>query len=110
MKIRIKILIINVCVVLFAVLSLTYLWYPYFYEREGVLGVEIFVGSVFAIGLFSALARTVLLEFFVLGGLDELNAETGRLKASVTNLSLGLIMTDHRNNLVIINKRAREIL
>ena len=110
MKIRTKIFLINICVVILAVMVLGCLWYPYFYEKEGLTGLELFVGSVFAVGVFSVLARMALLEFFVLGGLDELNAETGRLKASVTNLSLGLIMTDHRSNLVIINKRAREIL
>lgn len=41
---------------------------------------------------------------------EELNAEKARLKASVGNLSLGFIMTDTQNKILLINQRARQIL
>jgi signal transduction histidine kinase len=41
---------------------------------------------------------------------EQLNAEKARLKASVSNLSLGFIMTDAQNNIIILNDPARHIL
>ena len=40
----------------------------------------------------------------------ELSMEKARLQASVTNLSLGFIMTDQQNNILLINDSAKAIL
>ncbi len=41
---------------------------------------------------------------------QQLNAEKARLKASVSNLSLGFVMTDPQNNILLMNDQARHIL
>lgn len=49
-------------------------------------------------------------EKLVVERTQQLSMEKARLNASVTNLSLGFIMTDPRNNILLMNDRARMIL
>ena len=49
-------------------------------------------------------------EKLVVERTQQLSMEKARLNASVTNLSLGFIMTDPQNNILLMNDRARMIL
>ncbi len=181
MKLRTKILTINIAALAVLLVVITSLTAPYILRSSGESSLHIFVIVSLLVGLASITVSTVLFERLVIRGIvdltqrvnhikdyrsfyealhiaghdevaalasaidmmlkrivsstneigqlneqlqeekdsveqlitrrtEQLNAEKARLHASVSNLTLGFIMTDTNGGILLINQRARQIL